>query len=57
MKSSLENPAYEASLPRTDICYLLRDTHYGSGSAADKLIDPDKTRLAQAETSFVPLLG
>lgn len=27
--------------------------HYSSGSTADKVTDPDKTKLVQAETSFV----
>lgn len=53
IKSPLDNPAYEASLQSCDICYLFRDMHYSSGSTADKVTDPDKTKLAQAETSFV----
>lgn len=53
IKSLLDNLAYEASLQSCDICYLFRDMHYSSGSTADKVTDPDKTKLAQAETSFV----
>ena len=53
IKSSSDSPAYEASLQSCDICHLLRDTHYSSGSTADKVTDPDKTKPAQAETSFV----
>lgn len=37
--------------------YLFRDMHYSSGSTAEKVTDPDKTKLVQAETSFVLLLS
>lgn len=44
---------WSKSAQSCDICYLFRDMHYSSGSTADKVTDPDKTKLAQAETSFV----
>lgn len=59
IKSSLYTLAQEASLHETVTyaLYLFTDMHYSSGSTADKVTDPDKTKLVRAETSFVLALS
>lgn len=49
--------ALEVSL-HSSVTYALsvfRDMHDSSGSVAEKVTDPDKTKLVEAETSFVLL--